>query len=171
MRNIVLALIIAVGAGALLYLLATVLGFPAEVAKGAAGLPAFSIQKVYEFLEASSAKHALETTGLGPTMSVKDFSIHPLSAFLFSLIAWTGVFLFTGMLMGMAVGLAQGVQDIKLDDKLLPPLIIFTSYPLSLLQSISAAGSGLAPAVTFWPLLPAPSHWVLAWASCSRSLR
>jgi hypothetical protein len=60
MRNIVLALIIAVGAGALLYLLATVLGFPAEVAKGAAGLPAFSIQKVYEFLEASSAKRLLK---------------------------------------------------------------------------------------------------------------
>ena len=79
MRNIVLALIIAVGACALLYLLATVLGFPAEVAKGAAGLPAFSIQKVYEFLETSSAKHALETTGLSPTMSVKEFSIHPLS--------------------------------------------------------------------------------------------
>src|SRR5215472_14980504 len=85
MRNIVLALIIAVGACALLYLLATVLGFPAEVAKGAAGLPAFSIQKVYEFLEASSAKQALETAGLGPTMSVKEFSIHPISAFLFSL--------------------------------------------------------------------------------------
>ena len=49
MRNIVLALIIAVGAGAFLYLLATVLGFPAEIANGAAGLPAFSIQKVYEF--------------------------------------------------------------------------------------------------------------------------
>src|SRR5262249_43117841 len=40
-------------------------------------------------------------------MSVKEFSIHPISAFLFSLIAWTGVFLFTGMLMGMAVGLAK----------------------------------------------------------------
>jgi hypothetical protein len=39
-------------------------------------------------------------------MSVKEFSIHPLSAFLFSLIAWTGVILFTGMLMGMAVGAA-----------------------------------------------------------------
>jgi hypothetical protein len=136
MRNIVLALIIAVGACALLYLLATVLGFPAEVAKGAAGLPAFSIQKVYEFLEASSAKQALETAGLGPTMSVKEFSIHPISAFLFSLIAWTGVFLFTGMLMGMAVGLAQGVEDIKLDDKLLPPLIIFTSYPLRVIAAI-----------------------------------
>jgi hypothetical protein len=85
MRNIVLALIIAVGACALLYLLATVLGFPAEVAKGAAGLPAFSIQKVYEFLETSSAKQALETAGLGPTMSVKEFSIHPISAFLFFL--------------------------------------------------------------------------------------
>src|SRR5262252_1154160 len=112
------------------------LSFPAEVAKGAAGLPALSIQKVYEFLETSSAKHALETTGLGPTMSVKEFSIHPISAFLFSLIAWTGVFLFTGMLMGMAVGLAQGEEDIKLDDKLLPPLIIFTSYPLRVIAAI-----------------------------------
>ena len=144
MRNIVLALIIAVGACALLYLLATVLGFPAEVAKGAAGLPAFSIQKVYEFLETSSAKHALETTGLSPTMSVKEFSIHPLSAFLFSLIAWTGVILFTGALMGMAVGAAMGVAagatqsmgDFKLDEKLFGPLVIFTSFPLRVIAAI-----------------------------------
>jgi hypothetical protein len=144
MRNIILAVIIAVGAGAILYLLATVLGFPAEVAKGVAGLPAFAIQKVYEFLEASSAKHALETTGLAPTMSVKGFSIHPLSAFLFSLIAWTGVILFTGMLMGMAVGAAvevaagatQSMGDFKLDDKLFGPLIIFTSFPLRVIAAI-----------------------------------
>ena len=144
MRNIVLALIIAVGACALLYLLATVLGFPAEVAKGAAGLPAFSIQKVYEFLETSSAKHALETTGLSPTMSVKEFSIHPLSAFLFSLIAWTGVILFTGALMGIAVGAAMGVAagatqsmgDFKLDEKLFGPLVIFTSFPLRVIAAI-----------------------------------
>ena len=38
--------------------------------------------------------------------------------------------------MGMAVGLAQGVEDIKLDDKLLPPLIIFTSYPLRVIAAI-----------------------------------
>ena len=142
MRNIILAVIIAVGAAAILYLLVTVLGFSAEIAKGAAGLPAFSIQKVYEFLEASSAKHALETTGLGPTMSVKEFSIHPLSAFLFSLIAWTGVILFTGMLMGMAVGAAMGeaagpsVEDFKLDYKLFGPLVIFTSFPLRVIAAI-----------------------------------
>jgi hypothetical protein len=137
MRNIILAVIIAVGAGAILYLLATVLGFPAEVAKGVAGLPAFAIQKVYEFLEASSAKHALETTGLGPTISVKEFSIHPLSAFLFSLIAWTGVILFTGMLMGMAVGAAMDMAaGATLDDKLFGPLIIFTSFPLRVIAAI-----------------------------------
>jgi len=136
MRNIILAVIIAVGAGAILYLLATVLSFPAEVAKGVAGLPAFAIQKVYEFLEANSAKHALETTGLSPTMSVKEFSIHPLSAFLFSLIAWTGVILFTGMLMGMAVGAAMGMVAGKLDDKLFAPLVVFTSFPLRVIAAI-----------------------------------
>jgi len=140
MRNIVLALIIAVGAGALLYLLATVLGFPAEVAKGAAGLPAFSIQKVYEFLEASSAKRALEAAGLSPIMSVEEYSIHPLSAFLFSLIAWTGVFLFTGMLMGMAVGAAMGaagmMEHVRAGDKLFGSLIIFTAFPLRVIAAI-----------------------------------
>jgi hypothetical protein len=142
MRNIILAVIIAVGAGAILYLLVTALGFPAEIAKGVAGLPAFAIQKVYEFLEASSAKHALETTGLGPTMSVKDFSIHPLSAFLFSLIAWTGVVLFTGMLMGMAVGAGmaagatQSTEEFKLDYKLFAPLVTFTSFPVRIIAAI-----------------------------------
>ena len=141
MRNIVLALIIAVGAGAFLYLLARVLGFPAEVANGAAGLPAFSIQKVYEFLETSSAKRALETSGLSPTMSVEEFSIHPVSAFLFSLIAWTGVILFTGMLMGIAVGAAMGeaagaTQSVgDFNYKLFAPLVIFTSFPVRVIAA------------------------------------
>jgi hypothetical protein len=59
MRNIILAVIIAVGAGAILYLLATVLGLP-DAAKGVAGLPAFAIQKVYELLEARSESTLLK---------------------------------------------------------------------------------------------------------------
>src|SRR5258707_8548767 len=101
MRNIIFAVVIVLGAGAILYLLATVLGFPGEVAKGAAGLPALVIQKVYELLEANSAKRGLAKAGLNLAMSVDEFSIHPLSAFLFSFIGWFGVILFTGALMGM----------------------------------------------------------------------
>jgi hypothetical protein len=75
-------------------------------------------------------------------MSVKEFSIHPLSAFFFSLIAWTGVILFTGMLMGMAVGAGmaagatQSMGDFKLDYKLFGPLVIFTSFPLRVIAAI-----------------------------------
>jgi hypothetical protein len=139
MRNIIFAVVIALGAGAILYLLATVLGFPGEVAKGAAGLPALVIQKVYELLEANSAKRGLAKTGLNLAMSVDEFSIHPLSAFLFSFIGWFGVILFTGALMGMCVGMAAGVSNIDLEKsqpKLFASLIIFTAIPLRFIAAI-----------------------------------
>lgn len=81
MRNIILAVTIAVGAGTILYLLAWELSFPTDVAKGVASLPALSIQKVYDLLEASSAKRALAKTGFSRTISLNEF--HPLTAFLF----------------------------------------------------------------------------------------
>jgi hypothetical protein len=49
MRNIIFAVVIVLGAGAILYLLATVLGFPGEVAKGAAGLPALVSKRSMNF--------------------------------------------------------------------------------------------------------------------------
>ncbi|MGA7486801.1 MAG: hypothetical protein WBW74_07675 [Xanthobacteraceae bacterium] len=138
MRNIILAVMIAVGASAIVYLLATVLGFPTEVAKGAAGLPAFAIQKVYEFLETRSAKRSLAKAGLKPTMSVNEFSIHPLSAFLFSFIMWSGVFFFSGSLMGMCVAMAGAISKIDIEEtqpKLFAYLIIFTALPLRIIAA------------------------------------
>jgi hypothetical protein len=45
---------------------------------------------VYPLLQAHSVKRALERPGFGPTISVNEFSIHPLSAILFSVITSGG---------------------------------------------------------------------------------
>ncbi len=138
MRNIVLAAMIAVGASSILYLLATALGLPSEVAKGLAGIPAFAIQKVYEFLEAWSAKRALAETGLSSMMSVKDFSMHPLSVFLLSTVMMWGVIHFIGGLMGVSIGIADDVSEARILDsqpKLFAQLIVFTSLPLKIIAA------------------------------------
>jgi len=140
MRNAILALMITVLAGAVLYLAGTelgyLLGFPAEWAKGLAGLPLGGIKSVYEFLETNSAKRASAKTGLSPTTQV-EFSIHPIAAFLLSLITWSGVILFTGGLMGALVGVAGAVSDVEIGkSKMFAALIVFTSLPLRAIAAV-----------------------------------
>ena len=134
MRNSILALMITVLAGAVLYLAGTELGyllsFPADWAKGLAGLPLGGIKSVYEFLEANSAKRASAKTGLSPTTQI-EYSIHPIAAFLLSLITWAGVILFTGGLMGALVGIASAIGGIDIaKSKAFAALTVFTSLPL-----------------------------------------
>jgi hypothetical protein len=180
MLNIILAVTIVVGAAAILYLLATVLGFPPEVAKGVAGLPALAIQNVYEWLKASSAKRALAKIGLPLALSENEFSIHPLSAFLFSIIMWSGVAPFTAMLMGMCVGAAEVVAGVEItDEKLFATLVILTTVPLRLIAAayigcwigtrsrryvlaivIAAIALGYSAYILFSFLTMSPDDWV-----------
>jgi hypothetical protein len=137
MGNIILAVMIALGAGTILFSLANwlvnELGLT-QLAQGfaAAGLPALAIQKTYDLLQERSAKRALAKTALGPKIALSEFSIHPFVAFLFSFIAWFGVVLFTGFLMGAFVGLAgdAGDFDIEKNPKLFAALVSYTVLPL-----------------------------------------
>jgi hypothetical protein len=144
MRNIILTILsltIALTASALLYfvgaglgnLLATVFGFPADLAKGLAAVPLGGIKSIYELLETSSAKRAFAKTGLSPTIHMNEFSIHPVSAFFLCFITWFGVILFTNVLMGALVGFAQSISNVKIEEfesRLLIPLVVFTALPL-----------------------------------------
>ena len=143
MRNIILALTIAFCAAVILYLagaglgylLAILLpGFPADVAKGLAGLPLGGIKGIYEFLETSSAKRASARTGLSQTIPINEFSIHPISAFLLCLITWCGVVLFTGALMGVIIGYAtlDGKVNIMQSN---PLLLVATAFPLRVIAA------------------------------------
>ena len=91
MRNIIFAVAMTVATSAILFLLSTAVGLPADVAKGMAGLPAFAIKNIYEFLETQTAKRTLASTN--SIVSFEEFSMHPVSAFILAVImyiAWTG---------------------------------------------------------------------------------
>jgi hypothetical protein len=148
MLNIILALTIVAGASVslcvltwgllellletgLLESLAKLLGIPIKVINvpaavwGAAYIPALFMRNVYDLLEASSAKRALAKTGR-QAISVNEFSIHPLAAFLFSLITWSGVFFLTGALMALFETMAEDVSNINIGDS--QPKSIFVNY-------------------------------------------
>ncbi|MGZ5876928.1 MAG: hypothetical protein ACXWKP_33150 [Bradyrhizobium sp.] len=149
MRNIILAVTITVVASAILITLTMVLGTELErllgistdvVAKGAtaaASAPFFVYQNVYELVEASSAKRALAKASLSSTISISEFSIHPLPAFLFSLIAWSGVFYFTGALMGLFVIIADDgkINIIDTHPQVFLVLIALTALPLRIIAA------------------------------------
>jgi hypothetical protein len=98
-------------------------------------LPIISIQKIYEFVQESSAKRALENAALGPKITMSDFSIHWLSAFLFSFITWIGVLFFTNYLIGMFVGATSELSDS-------PPTFYFVVFGVLPLRMIAAAYIG-----------------------------
>jgi len=137
MRNIVLAIAIALAASATIYLLATGLSeatglnFLAEVAKGAAGLPALSVQQIYGALEKRSATRALTQANFDSILSAKDFSLHPLAVFLLSFVAMWGVVHFTGALMSALVGLS-GVTP---GTAVFASLVGLTSIPLKIIAA------------------------------------
>jgi hypothetical protein len=137
MRNIVLAISIALAASATLYLLATGLSeatglnFLAEVAKGAVGLPALSVQQIYGALEKRSATRALAQANFESMISAKDFSLHPFAVFLLSLVAMWGVVHFTGALMGALVALS----GITPGTTTFASLVGLTSIPLKIIAA------------------------------------
>ena len=132
MRNIILAVTIAVGVGTALSLLSWALGLPADVIKSVAGVSALSIQKIYDLLEASSAKRALAKSGSSQTISANEF--RPLTAFLFSFIFWFGAYLFSGTLMGFLLVLAEDASKTNLAASQ-PSFVLYTALPLRLLAA------------------------------------
>jgi len=136
MRNIVLAVAIALVASAALYLLATGLSsatglsFLAEI-KGAASAPALSVPKIYEVLEKRSATRALAQANFDSILRAKDFSIHPIAVFLLSLVAMWGVVHFTGALMGALVALC----GITVGTTTFNSLVGLTSAPLKIIAA------------------------------------
>jgi hypothetical protein len=73
MRNVALALFLVSGAGAILSLLAKFVGLPAEYAGTAAGVPLLAFQKLYEQLEARSAKRVLSLVGARSIVNLEEF--------------------------------------------------------------------------------------------------
>jgi hypothetical protein len=139
MRNILLAVAVAVGASAVLYLLGTTLGLPSEIAKGLAGLPAFTIKDLYEFLETRSAKLALAKVGSTSIANLEEFSINPLAAFLIATIMFAGMILLIGAVAGVLVAVgaavAGGSELLDPNTKLFLWLVIYTSFPLKVIAS------------------------------------
>jgi hypothetical protein len=137
MPNIIIAVTISVGAYAILYLLAKVLGNQDAKEFASAGFSVLGV--VYPLLLARSAKRALEKPGLGPTTGVDEFSIHPLSAILFSVITWFGVYMATGFLMAFLLAFAQMISESKIDiasqPKLIVQLVIYTAVPLRVIAA------------------------------------
>jgi hypothetical protein len=135
MRNIILAVVIAVGAGAIIYVLIGLLGeviaIPDTVKSGVAGIPALAIQKTYGLLEERSAKRALTSAAVAPQIALREF--HPLTAFLFSFIAWCGVVTFTGALMASLVGFAAAIADVDPQQQFGIALVAATTIPLKII--------------------------------------
>jgi hypothetical protein len=100
------------------------------IAWTATTIPSMLMTRVYDLLEASSTKRALAKTGL----SVNEFSIHPLFAFLLCLITWSGIVLFTGALMGMLVGMSQSEINIS-KPMAFTSLVVFTALPLRVIAA------------------------------------
>jgi hypothetical protein len=93
---------------------------------------------VYPLLQARSAKRALEKPGLGTTPGVDEFSIHPLSATLFAVITWFGVYMVTSHLMAFLVTIAISGSKIDIANaqlKLLGQLVISTAMPLRVIAA------------------------------------
>jgi hypothetical protein len=138
MRNIFLAVTVAIGASTALYLLATALGLPTEIAKGLAGLPAFTIKEVYEFLETRSAKLALAKVGSTAIANLEEFSINPLAAFLLATIMFAGTILLIGAVAGVLLSIGAAVAGsgvLDTNTKLFVWLVIYTSFPLKVIAS------------------------------------
>jgi hypothetical protein len=104
MRNLVFAVAITFGASALLFLVATVVGLPAEAAKGVAGVPALAIKSIYDFLETQSAKRNLAHAK--SLVSFEEFAMHPLSLFILAVILYMGILAVTTFLTGFLVAFA-----------------------------------------------------------------
>jgi hypothetical protein len=132
MRNIIVAVILALGASVILYFLAVLLNFPSDIAKGVAALPALTIKDVYESLEKTSAKRALAKTDPHFTMTIKGFLLHPLAVAILSFIMIVGTFFFTGGLMGALVGIAGALasEPINAISKINVYMILTTEIPL-----------------------------------------
>jgi hypothetical protein len=131
MRNIIFSVAIAVGASALLFLLSTAVGLPADVAKGVATVPALAIKSIYDFLEQQSAKRTLAHAE--SLVSFEGFAMHPLSMFILSGIMFVGIVNFTAFVTGFLVGSVMSEhRDLARSQPLLIlNLIGATSIPLT----------------------------------------
>jgi hypothetical protein len=132
MRNIIFAVAIAIGASALLFLLSTAVGVPADAAKGVASLPPFAIKNIHDFLETQSAKRMLGHTK--SMVSFEEFEMRPLSVFILAVIMFVGVMNFLAVLAGYLVALAMSSHErAQLQGSSILNLIAVTALPLNVI--------------------------------------
>jgi len=108
MRNIILAVTISLTASAVLYLLATAVGLPADLAKGMAGLAAFATKDLHEFLETRTAKFTFLEVDYKSVPKLQDFSIRTSSMLVMASLVFAAMRVMSNAIEGLLLILYYG---------------------------------------------------------------
>ena len=142
MRNILLTIIICLAASAVLFVVGTLFGLPAEIIKGLAGLPAIGIKNIYELLEARKAKQQIARAESHGFATIKGFSLNVYVLFGLSTITFLGLANVTNGVSGLMTGFAEGYLQavshgsITINQVLASLIIAMNAIPLAILVQI-----------------------------------
>lgn len=131
-----LTAVVVIGSGAILYLIAYLLGLPDEARSGLAGVPAIFIKDIYEFLERRGSQKRL-TTDPGRWLP-PSIGIPPWYALALGSLMYAGVVAFSGGLMGALIAVAglfagQPVQALTIG---FAALVAFTAMPIRFVAAV-----------------------------------
>jgi hypothetical protein len=142
MLNVIFSLAIPIGIGLILFFVMKMLDYSNDDFKTVMGAfgPLLSVTPIYTILQQRSAKSVITKFGFGEKIGENEFSLHPVAAFLFTLITWIGILLATGAMIGAFIDWAEEASENPIDiaksyPKLYGSLIIFNGMPLRVIAA------------------------------------